>query len=153
MAATRHSALTFAVLAAFALAGMIASADATSTSALTIVKQPQLRYRPSRCYRRSQICCYSYRRCGQLCRKPVCTVTRVCTKYNWKHRCIRYRVIRVCRTRCYTRYCSISACSPYVVSKSNVYKAPRPTILSKKAFVKKTVTKITIKNKLYKAHK
>lgn len=109
----------------------LASIAPTTVSSLTFV--------PARCYRRSQVCCYKYKPCGEVCKPFDCRTIRRCkVRAPITKLCLRFKKVRVCKQRCYTKLCLRHVCSKLRAERrSSKFVVPtKPFILSKTAVVK-----------------
>lgn len=84
---------------------------------------PKLTYIPARCYRRTQICCYRFYVCRRKCVLISCKNVRICT-LTVNGVCKKYKIVRVCRYRCYLTYCPRIYCTPFVITRAKTYIAP-----------------------------
>ena len=114
----------------------LASADILDTAERVV----GFKYYPTRCYRRSQVCCYKYVKCGKICKIKRCFKIRKCVLKAFK-KCLKYKVVTICIKRCYAKLCKRVRCSRLRVVKSGRYIVPKPYILAKKYTVKKVEKK------------
>ena len=140
MALRKFSAFTavfLAVLAA-ALASTTESAPAKALASKPKIV-PTLTFAPTRCYRRSQVCCYKYVKCGTVCKVVRCKSVRKCVlRAPFTNKCLVYKKVRVCIKRCFAKLCKRIICSRLrVVKRSPAYITPKPFILAKKFVEKK----------------
>ena len=150
MAIMKATIFTFAFLAVFAItfANTAESLNAGEASLAptdtldTTERIPGFKYTPVRCYRRAQICCYKYVKCGKICKVKRCFKIRKCVvRAPFTKKCLKYKKVIVCIKRCYAKLCKRARCSRLRVVKSHRFIVPKPYILAKKYTEKKVVKK------------
>ena len=137
MAIRKSLPFSFAFLAVMAVALANRAADGSSftpAGALeTAERVPTLKYYPTRCYRRTQFCCYKFVKCGVHCKIVRCYTARKCILRNpITNKCLRYKSIKHCVKRCYVKLCRRFRCSPLRIIRHRSYLAPKSFILGKK---------------------
>ena len=140
------SSVPIAALALFCAAALAAgktiAADSISQlvpNATTTTTVSSLTFVPTRCYRRSQICCYKYEKCGQVCKPFDCRTIRRCVRrVPITKLCLLYRKVRVCKQRCHAKLCLRHVCTKLRAERrSTKFVVPTKSfILSKTAVVK-----------------
>ena len=134
MASRKFSALTVAFMAVL-VAAIATTTESAPAHALPSNHRivPTLTFAPTRCYRRSQVCCYKYVKCGVVCRVVRCKTIRKCVlRAPFTNKCLAHKKVRVCIKRCFAKLCKRVSCSPLrVVKRSSAYIAPKPFILAK----------------------
>ena len=130
-----------AVLAA-ACASTVESSAASTETLDTTERYPAAKYLPSRCYRRTTVCCYKYVKCGVHCKLVRCYTIRKCVvRAPFTKKCLLYKKRTICIKRCYLKLCKRIRCSRFRVFKSRRYVSPKPYILGKRYAVKKVEKK------------
>jgi len=85
---------------------------------------PAVSWKSSSCYKRNQVCCYRYKKCGHRCRTGYCSEMTMCTHTKFG-KCFRWRSVESCDIRCFDKLCVRFECVPLKLVKGNSYVHPR----------------------------
>lgn len=100
----------------------------TTASLQTVFRRedvvPKIRFIPKSCYKRRQVCCYRYHKCGHSCRTGYCSQRSMCTMIKFG-KCFRWRNVQTCQTRCFDKLCARFECNPLAIVKNGGYVPPR----------------------------
>jgi len=85
---------------------------------------PKLPWKPKSCYKREQVCCYRYKKCGNRCRTGYCSQQSMCSHYKFG-KCFRWRSVNTCTTVCFDKMCVRFECVPLKMVRGRSYVHPR----------------------------
>lgn len=85
---------------------------------------PKVKWQTRSCYRRTQTCCYKYEKCGYKCHTGYCSHTSFCTHKKFG-RCFRWKSLKTCQERCFTKMCAIFECNSLGLIRSAQYVFPQ----------------------------